>query len=418
MTIHRAYLYGREVAQITGTRTGIEFRYRPEILEDPNHHQISVRLPKRTEKYSDADARPFFENLLPEAEFRRLLAESLRVSEANTIGLLGAIGGECAGAVAIWTENEQPAQEPQYDPLSPEDIQSFFASDDSTALASATRRSRLSIAGAQEKLALCRRGADWFLPVAGSPSTHILKRPRRPRPGLIENEVFCMRLASASGLPSASAEVVDFAGTRVFVTERFDRIRQDDGQIRRIHQEDFCQVLGVLPSQKYESEGGPSFGDCARAIEEYSSLPIRDLPVLANWLVFNYLIGNGDAHAKNIAFWYTDEGLRLAPFYDLVSTIVYRDLSTEYAMRIGAKYDYRFVSSEDWVRFIEQSRLPGNAVRRIVASVIDRVRSVVDSELQRMERDYGPSPICEKIADYVRHRAAILERDFAHLSAA
>jgi serine/threonine-protein kinase HipA len=397
------FLHDAEVGAVDGDRGRISFRYLETAAGLP---PISLRLPYRADAYADGDARPFFENLLPEAEFRRLLAGALRLSDGNTVGLLGAIGGECAGAVSIWPADNEPSRSPKYESLSAEHIQSFFASDDDAALIDATMRSRLSIAGAQEKLALNREGDDWFLPIAGSPSTHILKRSRRMRPNLIENELFSMRLARVAGLDCASAEIVDFHGTRVFVTERFDRERTDAG-ITKLHQEDLCQALGVLPSAKYESEGGPGYAACAELVEQHSAAPIRDLPELARWMIFNYLIGNADAHAKNVAVLYSEDGVRLTPWYDLLSTLVYKDLSRNAAMKFGGQYDLRWLDADDWLRFATESRLPVRAIRDIAESTFTLLDEGLAGATDAVIRDYGDNPVYGEIGGDVRRRIAI-----------
>ncbi len=403
MTAYRVFLHDEKVGDLDGDRGRMSFRYLEAAV---GRSPLSLRLPYRSNAYADDDARPFFENLLPEAEFRRLLAGALRVSDGNTVGLLGAIGGECAGAVSIWPGDSEPSRPPEYESLSKEHIQSFFAGDDDAALINATMRSRLSIAGAQEKLALYREGDNWFLPIAGSPSTHILKRARRMRPNLIENELFSMRLARVAGLDCASAEMVDFHGTRVFVTERFDRRRTDAG-ITKLHQEDLCQALGVLPSAKYESEGGPGYAACAELVEQHSAAPIRDLPELARWMIFNYLIGNADAHAKNVAVLYADDGVRLTPWYDLVSTLISRDLSRNAAMKFGGQYDLRWLDADDWLRFATESRLPVRAIRDIAEWTFTALDDGLAAETDSVIRDYGDNPVYGDIGADIRRRIAI-----------
>lgn len=131
-----------------------------------------------------------------------------------------------------------------------------------------------------------------------------------------------MELARACGLNAAPVEVGQVDGIDYLLTDRYDRIRDDDGNIRRLHQEDFCQALTIPSDTKYQSEGGPSMADCFILIRDASSAPAPDLIALLDAVIFNLLIGNHDAHAKNFSLLYMpDRSIRLAPLYDLVSTV-------------------------------------------------------------------------------------------------
>lgn len=380
------YLFDRRIGELAAKRSRLQFRYTAEALEDPSSLSLSVRMPKRAEPYDDADARAFFANLLPEAEYRRLVSWAARVSESNVAGLLGAIGGECAGAVSVWPNDEGPASTPRYDDLGEDELRALFGSDTSEELVSRLRAARLSIAGVQAKLALFRDGDRWRLPLHGAPSTHILKRGRADVTELVENEVFCMRLAAEAGLPVAGAERLDF-GRPVFCTPRYDRVRDASDVVRRLHQEDFCQALGVEPERKYQAEGGPGVAQCARVIREYSALPIADIELLVRWVVFNWAIGNEDAHAKNLAFLYVDPAPRLAPFYDLVSTAVYRGLQRKAAMKVGGEYRQRFVGADEWDGLARDVEVGAKVVRRLARETAERIRGAVAST---SDGDEGP----------------------------
>jgi serine/threonine-protein kinase HipA len=142
--------------------------------------------------------------------------------------------------------------------------------------------------------------------------------------------------------------------------------------VRKLHQEDFCQILRVDPERKYEFDGGPGLRQCARVVRRHGALPAADLERLARWVAFNYLIGNEDAHAKNLAFLYRDEGLALTPHYDLVSTLVYPGLQRRLAMKIGGATDIRNVQRKDWRRFATALGLPASQVREWLLDQTDR----------------------------------------------
>lgn len=405
------YLREARVGTLESDRGRLAFRYLEEVIADHDIHPLSVRLAKRAEPFDDAASRPFFENLLPESQFRRLVARALDLSPENTAGLLGAIGGECAGAVSVWPEGESHAIKPRYRAITLEWLHSVFAPSDAVDLAHAQEEARLSLAGVEEKLALRRDGDRWSLPLGGSPSSHILKRPPPAYPSLAENELYCMRLARLAGLDAVEAELVDLGGgLRIFATRRFDRSVNDDGAIARLHQEDFCQALGVGPGQKYEAEGGPSLGQAARLIRQVSSLPVVDLAKLVRWTAFNYLIGNEDAHGKNLALLYDSAGaIRLAPFYDLLCTDAYKGLKRKGAMKIGGEYRQRFVARGNFERLAKDVELPPRAVARQVSETAELMRDALRN-VQSPEAD-SARPVLDHIGALAEQRAALLLKD-------
>ena len=208
---------------------------------------------------------------------------------------------------------------------------------------------RLSIAGAQNKLPVLWKDNRFFVPEADSfePTNAILK-PASPRfPDLHKNELFCMKLARAVGLDVPDAALVSFGDSLAYVVKRYDRVEVEGG-IKRLHQEDFCQALGVSRVHKYEENRGPGFAACGQLLlrpEVFDSAGARDN--LIRCVLFNYLIGNCDAHAKNFSLIYDkNSGIRLAPFYDLVSTRAYPNLSPRFAMSIGKTWEYDEINKD------------------------------------------------------------------------
>jgi serine/threonine-protein kinase HipA len=196
----------------------------------------------------------------------------------------------------------------------------------------------------------------------------------------------------------------------VYLIERYDRARDAGGQMHRIHQEDFCQALGVLPDAKYEKEGGPGLAHCVSLIREYSIQPAIDIKALLDWTVFNYFIGNADAHAKNISFLLLPEGPRLAPFYDLMCTAVYPNLSDRMAMRLGGEDRPDWIIARKWTQcaadlgiketimhkvLVEQIR-DINERRGMVARVLDpdarfsemiaSIDNIIDARIKKITR--------------------------------
>jgi serine/threonine-protein kinase HipA len=250
------------------------------------------------------------------------------------------------------------------------------------------------------------------MPVNGAVTSHILKRPTADFSELLENELFCMSLAERLGLTVPSVGI-PAAGVKVFCSERFDRTPVAATRRmprRRVHQEDFCQILRVPPEKKYERDGGPDIADCALVIRQFSALPAEDLPALVRWVGFNCLIGNEDAHAKNLAFLYTDVGLRLTPHYDLVSTEVYPHLRRELAMKIGSSWDVRNVQKSDWRRFATRLGLPWATVRRLLLDLSARSRDALPEVQDVCISQFGLAEMYARISDLVARRAVQVDR--------
>jgi serine/threonine-protein kinase HipA len=232
---------------------------------------------------------------------------------------------------------------------------------------------RLSLAGAQGKLAVAIRDGKFCLTLDGSPSSHILK-PKSPHfEGLVENEFFCMRLAGHAGLEVAAVEIGTARDIRFLQVERFDRKRLPDGRLERIHQEDFCQALGIPPEMKYQQEGGPNLKKCFELVRAVSTVPGPDILRLFDVVVFNFLIGNNDAHGKNFSFLYDGAGARLAPHYDLVCTQAYPDLSRDMAMKIGDGRKPSKVTAKNWHKFFKEAGIGQAAAETRLVEIAQRV---------------------------------------------
>lgn len=365
--------FDQAIGILSGTADrGIIFRYNKEYLARPDACEISHSLPLKEGEYSTRECLPFFTGLLPDGELKRQISDYLHVSESSTMKLLEALGGECAGTISLepedpenrntlFRDNRQPAA--RYRKIEVADIAAMISRMEEQPLLAGDRELRLSLAGAQQKIALARFPDGWQLPLRGAPSTHILKPSRAPWPDLAANEFLCMQTAKAVGIPVPPTELAFFEGKPVFIIERYDRrISETFGpdktsrSIDRIHQEDACQASGIMPDRKYQNDGGPGFADIAALIGERCATPILDIRVLLQTAVFNFLIGNCDAHGKNFSFLYQRTGadtkrtIGLAPLYDLVSTTAYSGLSTKLSMSIGGEYRIERIRLEHFLR--------------------------------------------------------------------
>jgi len=403
--VYTVYLYDRPIGIIERRGTGLRFTYAESALSDGALPALSLSLPKRAEPYADRKAGVFFRNLLPEHAYRRLISAAAGATVDDTTALLGAIGGECPGAVSIWPEDQAPPPPTrhEYQHLGTEDLERLLEPA-SPRLGDAVVRGRLSLPGVQPKIALLRDDdGAWRLPIRGAVTSHIVKRPTDDYPHLAENELVCTALARATGLGVPDWGLVT-ATRRAFCIERFDRVPSGDpaGPPRRkLHQEDFCQILSVKPETKYQAEGGPGVRQCADVIRAHCALPAVDIPALVKWVGFNCLIGNADAHAKNLALLYTERGLQLSPHYDLVSTEVYPDLQRAMAMKIGGTWDIRNVQKSDWSRLATMVRLPWSHVRALLSEVVEALASAVAPVTAQLAEELGTNPVFERIRHVV-----------------
>jgi serine/threonine-protein kinase HipA len=380
------------------------FRYEGKWVMDPNATPLSLSLPLKTEPYTDDSARPFFANLLPEGEIRRLIAQRFGLSEKNDFALLEQIGGECAGAVSLLLPGAFPDESRSYEELSEEEFHRIITELPRRPLLAGEKGIRLSLAGAQNKLPVFMEGDKVFIAGGNSPSTHILKPPIPGFEGTVENEAFCMTLAGRVGLPVPAVFIRKQLDT-LLVVERYDRKKDPGGGILRLHQEDFCQALGILPDQKYESEGGPKLSQCFSLLKDNSTRPAADQRSLLSWVIFNALIGNADAHAKNLAILYAEKGPRLAPFYDLLCTQVYPDLAEKYAMKIGGENRPDWLQLRHWERLADELSLK----KRFVLDMIQRMTGMIVIEAEKLAEDFqreqGAKAIIGKILALIRKRA-------------
>ena len=377
-------LFGIPAGQLwlEGANTAPEdwrFVYLPDYLARPTKLALSASLPLRDEPFIGAVVRNWFCNLLPEGSVRDAITDRLRLPRRDDFGLLAAIGGECAGAVSIrGMATAGPAEESETDDLEALlFLQGDYVGEGTWALAGTPKR--LSLAGAQDKIPVIRDPDGRLrVPTDGEPSTHILKPDSRRFPGLRDLEALGLRLAAAVGLDVAAARLVDVADRSALLIERYDRIGSP-GAIARLHQEDFCQALGYPGELKYEKEGGPSLAACSHLIRDLALGPVG-LQHLLDWVLFNVLIGNADAHAKNLSLLYgTDGQCRVAPYYDLVPTLVLPATLVERApaLRLGAAKDIATIRASDWRDFAQAARYAPSFVLRRVRQLAERLQEAL-----------------------------------------
>jgi serine/threonine-protein kinase HipA len=411
------YLFENLVGRLIQDDGGqMVFEYADGWLSSGRAAALSQSLPLRAKRFRNKECRGFFAGILPEESKREIIARNLGISARNDYAMLERIGGECAGAVTFMPAGQPlPAREPGYRTLSQEELVAIIRELPLRPLLAGEKGVRLSLAGAQDKVAVRIEEGEICLPLGNAPSTHILKPAVERFEGVVHNEAFCMKLAAAAGLPTAPVEIGSVEGLDYLLVARYDRhhrVGPDGTQIvERLHQEDFCQALGIVSEHKYQKEGGPSLKQCFGLIRSVSSAPVLDLRHLLDAVIFNWLVGNNDAHGKNFSLLYTGIGTgrvetRLAPLYDIVCTVAYPELSDEMAMKIGDQYSSERVTPKDFEKLAEDAGLGKPLVKR-------RISELAEDLLEALPAIDVGKPAAEKAALFLRRRAKTAMRSFA-----
>lgn len=393
-------------------RGGVVFQYTSSWLKHADSFPVSLSLPLIEEAFPADLSTAFFDNLLPEEGLRALIAEGHNLDSNATYALLEVLGAECAGAFVILPDHETPPVDPyRYTPLSPAGLTDYIAQLPTQPLLGGQEEMRLSLAGAQSKgVVRINDHAEFFLPQNGAPSTHIIK-PASPRfSNLPGNEVFCMGLAAHMGL-----DVPPFFLTptlpQAFVVERYDR-KMAENSIERLHQEDFCQALGLASKKKYQKGTGTATLSQCFALLAHCQNPAGDVHKLLQWVIFNVCIGNSDAHAKNISLLYDGKKPRLAPFYDLVSTAPYK-VSQKLALKIGGENDGDRLYHGAWKRFSDDISMEYSTMINACNELVTRLRDNIDELAGNFVTQYGFIPEATIIVKTVKNRTTFLLQEFS-----
>lgn len=368
-------------------------------------HAISLLFPKGADVWRGAKVRAFFSGLLPEESVRTRLAGYLGVSEKNPFALLEAVGGDCAGALALYPEGEKPAQEIQMaETLDDAKLKEILDLIKRRPMLAGDDGYRLSLAGAQDKLAVGFKGGQVQLIKGGAPTTHILKPIVERVKDSAHNELFCMKLAKIMGIDVPEASLHYVGDAPYYLVARYDRQIDGDGVVTRIHQEDFCQALGIAPEMKYEREGGPDIAACQELMINYAARPAVDRIKFLNIIIFNYLIGNADAHAKNFSLLYKGEKPELAPAYDLLSTAVHPDLSEKMAMKIGGKYKPRDVYLRNFYKLVADTKAAHSAMNKQIQAMAGKIDGAAKQLKSDLEAEGAGSEIFDDIIKVIEWR--------------
>lgn len=397
------HLCGEPIGTLFSAGDGdYRFAYTPETVaaKGAGTSLLSTSLPVRPEPFSAEASSAYVEGLLPEGLARERLARALALDPGDGYGLIASTGRDCTGAVVFVPEGEGPEDiAPGADDwLGGPELESLLNWPPDPA---SQAEVRYSLSGARHKLALVRdrEGEQWAMPSVAVPSTHVVKPEAGEFPDLVRNEMFCMELARAVGLPVAEAELEEIGGRTCLVSRRFDR----EGRIR-LHQEDFCQALGFPPVSEARDEhdaNGPGFAESSGLLKAVGRP--EAVPLLLSAAFFNYAIGNGDAHGGNFGLLHDSGGTRLAPFYDLASTVVY-DLPIHVGMVISEDYDQAvYLLEMGWVS--EECDFDFDELRKLATIIAHRIGHEVEGVAARARREGWHAPVIDDIVELVIERA-------------
>jgi serine/threonine-protein kinase HipA len=394
------------------------FEYDAHWRQNTAAFSISPHIEKSGAGASSNTVRRFLENLLPEGRALDIVASTNQVSRNNTYGLIRELGRETSGALSFVADGPCTEGEPRRREITREELKQRIDEREEIPFAMWDGRIRMSIAGYQDKLAVYRDGERMYLVEGALASTHILKpEPTTPRLRmLVANEHFGMSLAMRLGLAAARTSILRVPDP-VLVIERFDRLRVPNG-VRKIHIIDGCQALNLPVSYKYERNlgSGPDVRDIREGVSfpqlfstvRYTTAKAVTHQALVRWALFQFLLGNSDAHGKNVSFFCRPEGLALAPFYDLVSVVQYEALDYEMAMGYGDEFHLDQIRAFDWALFGAKT----NTSRSLLAREMRRMGTAAPAAAAALATDEvyvgEEKELVAKIAEFVAQQAGKL----------
>lgn len=400
-----------------------QFVYCDTWLSARDRFPLTPSISFSAEHDNSLSVKRYLENLLPEGAGLDVVAQTNRLSKSNVFGLIRAIGQESAGAILILPEGGELLAPAELREVSQSELSERIRARDTLPFSVWDGKVRLSIAGFQDKIAVFIRGEAMFLASHPFASTHILKPvPKNPAiASLVANEHFCMSLANRVGIPAAKTTILRVPEA-VLVVERFDRVAHPD-KVARHHVIDACQLLDLPPTHKYERNFG-SGRDVAHikdgaslksiyAMDRLAESPVAFRLQMLRWTLFQYLIGNADAHGKNLSFYMRSRGkIVLSPAYDLVSTVTYNGIEDELAMGIGDAFQLKEIGAFQWACFAEECRIPkrllSNEMKKMAALVAKHSAATDLTQFTAEER-----ADVMRIQNYIECQSGILMKDAA-----
>lgn len=364
------------------------FSYAEEYLNSSASRAISLSLPLEKVNFDVEESKNFFEGLLPEGFMRRSVAEWLRADESDYLTILAGLGSECLGAIKITEADVEPYAE--YKKLTDNDLKAL-AKEGTIESVQLVTKAHLSLTGASGKVGLYHdeNTNTWYLPIGEAPSTHIVKQSHIRLKRIVANEQLCLLAAKNLGIEIPESFIINLGNADddniLFATKRYDRKFDENNKMLdglkvpyQLHQEDFAQALGIPASKKYEKDNANYLKSMFDVLKKYSANPLADQLKLWDICVFNYLVGNTDNHIKNFSLIY-DESLRyvrLAPAYDILSTMIYESSIEDMAFSIGGIYNINQINRD---AFEKQAQIVGIGKQMAMKRFDEFVRKFPDA---------------------------------------
>lgn len=384
----KVYLDKERVGTLSEENDIWGFTYHSDWLTSPNSIPLTPHIPLIADKQIDGSTKRhiqwFFDNLLPEEKARELLSKDLKIDKEDAFGLLAASGRESAGALTLVLP-EEALSIGQVHPLSRDEINARILQLPTIPL-NHKERKRMSVAGAQHKMLVVYQKTEFYEPEGQMPSSHILK-PEHSSPEIYyftpRNEWFVMKLAKRVGL-DVPAVYIEYLPAPVYIIERFDRKGIYPNQ-NRIHVLDGCQILGISPYAKYRQSKVESL----RELSELCQTRAKAKLDIFKWACFNAIVGNGDAHLKNLSFFMTDKAINLAPHYDLLSTKIYERTGehqySELSQPMGEATTLEQLTQQNVYLFGEQLGIPQPLAKRELNKLLKIIPVESDKLYQQVE---------------------------------
>jgi len=411
-----ALLDGTEVGRVRSEARGrLTFVYDNAWRNAEGAYPLSLSMPLAAEEHGPATVQSFLWGLLPDNEqVLERWAKKFQVSARNVFALISNVGEDCAGAIQFVTPDRlgtlKTGKDDKIEWLDKPEIANRLRvlREDHAAWRLPRDTGQFSLAGAQPKTALVLKDNKWGIPSGRIPTTHILKPPTGHFDGHAENEHICLQLARELGLPAAETKVMRFEQEIAIVVERYDR-QVSGNDIIRVHQEDICQAMGIPPTKKYQNEGGPTPADVVELLRTYSTDREADLETFVSALIFNWLIGGSDAHAKNYSLLLASGALvRLAPLYDIASILPYDHVDQrkiKLAMKVGGEYKLDQIGLRQWQKFARETRVDADVLIATLNSMAGQIPDLVADIRTRAQKEGLENAVIERLATALSTRA-------------
>lgn len=417
------WMNGERVGLWEQTPRGPVLRYFDDCLQSEQGRPLSLSLPftPDNQPHRDTKVTAFFDNLLPDSSAIRLrLAQQYQITSTSPFELLAKIGRDCAGAIQLLPENEEPRGLFQIEgrPLQPIEIAQILRDTTSSSVlgkADSDHTLRLSIAGAQEKTALLFHKEQWMLPIGSTPTTHIFKLPlgivgnmQADMRTSVENEWLCSKIMHAYGIPIAHCDIAQFEDQKALVVTRFDRrLSTDASWIIRLPQEDFCQASGTPPTLKYQADGGPGTAQIMAILQGSRQARQDRLHFYKTQIIF-WVLAATDGHAKNFSIAHLPQNqYQATPIYDVLSAhpIIGKSKNqialqnAKLAMAVRSKnnhYQIDKIMQRHWLTQSEQVQLGADAAADLIEDIVKSTPNVINAVSKQLPKDF-PADLADSI---------------------